>query len=223
MDLSIIIINYNTKDITLECIKSVNYNTKGVSFEIILVDNASSDGSVAAFEKLAKNLKSFRLIKNKRNIGFGPANNQGMKIAKGDFILLLNSDTLVGRGVIAKIVDFLRKNPKVGAATCALRNKDGSMQGTGGSFPTLFKVFAWMYFLEDLPIVDKLIKPFHPVHGQSPFYKGEEEVAVRRQQDWITGAFMILPKEIIKKVGIFDEDYVYGRGGVLLPHKASWL
>lgn len=207
LDLSVIIINYNTKKITEDCIKSIVRNTQGIDYEIIAVDNASIDGSVESLENLKKKISGLILIRNKQNRGFGPGNNQGIRIAKGEFILLLNTDTLIHDNVLSEIVDWMRKNEKVGVATCALKNQDGSLQGTGGYFPTLFRVFAWMFFLEDIPLLDALIKPFHPVHGQSPFYKGTRQFINEREQDWVTGAFLLTRKDVINQVGYFDEDF----------------
>jgi GT2 family glycosyltransferase len=148
-----------------------------------------------------------RIIANKNNAGFGIANNQGAKIAKGKYLLFLNSDTLLKKNVLGEMVLWTNKNPKVGVSTCALRNLDGSLQGTGGYFPNLFKVFAWMFFLEDIPFVDRLIKPFHPMHPQSPLYKGEGFFKKAHQRDWVTGAFLLTRKDIFDEAGGFDEDY----------------
>ena len=206
MDLSIIIINFNTVKITKECLDSIRNKTKDIKYEIIVVDNASSDGSLQMLEKYSQRYK-IKIIKNKTNRGFGPGNNQGLKISKGDFILLLNTDTIIHDDVLSQVYSFMRANKNIGIATCALRNMDGTLQGSGGYFPTLFKVFAWMFFLEDIPYLDSLIKPFHPVHGQSPFYKGTNIFTKKHQQDWVTGAFMMIRKKVIEQIGYFDEDY----------------
>lgn len=206
MDLSIIIINFNTVSITKECLDSIRKNTKGITYEIIVVDNASTDGSKDMLKKYSRRF-GIKVIMNKINRGFGPGNNQGIKISKGDFILLLNTDTIIHDEVLSKMCSFLKGNKKIGIATCALRNKDGSLQGSGGYFPTLFKVIAWMFFLEDVPLLDSLIKPFHPVHGQSPFYKGTNIFTKKHQQDWVTGAFMMIRRKVCKQIGSFDEDY----------------
>lgn len=207
MDLSIIIVNYNTKKITSDCIKSIIKKTRGIKYEIIVVDNASQDGSVEVLESLTKKIPNLKLIKNRQNLGFGKGNNQGMKVAEGEFILLLNTDTIIHNNALGEMISFMRKKDKIGVATCALMNKDGTLQGTGGYFPTLFRVFAWMFFLEDIPLLDLLIKPFHPIHGQSPFYKGEGLFRKAHQQDWLTAAFFIIRREVIEAVGHFDEDY----------------
>jgi GT2 family glycosyltransferase len=206
MDLSIIVINYNTKKITKDCLDSIVKNTKNLKYEIVVVDNASKDGSVEMLRKLVKKYP-LRLIPNKKNLGFGKGNNQGIKLAKGKYILLLNTDTLINDNVLKEIVDWMEKHPKVGVSTCALRNADSSLQGTGGYFPNLSKVFAWMFFLEDLPFLDRLIKPFHPMHAQSPFYKGEGFFEKSHEQDWVTGAFLLTRRKVIDEVGFFDKDY----------------
>lgn len=206
-DLSIIIVNFNTKEITRECIESIIEKTSGLNYEIIVIDNASSDGSVQTLKDLTKSLPNLRLILNKDNLGFGKGNNQGFKIAKGEFILLLNTDTKILDNVLGEMVIWMRNHPKVGVSSCALKNKDGSVQGTGGYFPHLTKVFAWMFFLEDLPILDKLIKPFHPMHGQSPFYKGEGLFKIELERDWLTGAFFLMRRKVYEQVGLIDKDY----------------
>jgi len=207
MELSIIIINFNTKKITSDCLKSIVKMTKGIDYEIIVVDNASKDGSVQMLESLRKKIPNLKLINNRENKGFGPGNNQGLRIAKGNYILLLNTDTIIHDNVLSEITSWMDANPDAGIVTCALKNRDGSLQGTGGYFPTLTRVFSWMFFIEDIPLLDSLIKPFHPVHGQSPFYKGISFFQNKHQQDWITGAFMLMRSEVVKQVGYFDEDY----------------
>lgn len=206
IDLSIIIVSYNTKKLTRECIESVVKFTKGIAYEFLVMDNASRDGSVKMLTKLARKLP-LTLVANKENVGFGAGNNQGMKRAKGRYLLLLNSDTVVKDNVLGEMVDWMEKHPQAGIASCALRNADGSLQGTGGYFPTLFKVFAWMFFLEDVPLLAKLIKPYHPMHPKSPFYKGEDFFTQSHQRDWVTGAFFLFRKEVLSDVGLFSQDY----------------
>ena len=206
MDLSIIIVNFNTKKILGECLESIIKTTKKIKYEIIVVDNDSKDGSLVLLKKLAQK-HPVRIIVNKKNAGFGIANNQGAKIAKGKYILFINSDILVKKNVLGEMVLWSEDNPKVGVSTCALKNSDNSLQGTGGYFPDLFKVFAWMFFLENIPLVDRIIKPFHPMHPQSTIYKGEGFFKKAHQRDWVTGAFLLTRKDIFDKAGGFDVDY----------------
>jgi GT2 family glycosyltransferase len=206
IDVSIIIVSFNTKKLTRETIESVVRNTKGINYEFLVIDNDSKDGSVEILRELTQKL-SMTLIENHDNVGFGYANNQGMKKAKGRYLLLLNSDTKVESNVLGEMVGWMDKNPKVGISSCALRNADRTLQGTGGYFPSLFKVFAWMFFLEDIPFLSKIIKPYHPMHPNSPFYKGEELFKKEDERDWLTGAYFLIRREAFKEVGFFDKDY----------------
>ncbi len=203
MDLSIIIPSYNTKDLITSCVKSIIKHTSGLKYEIIVVDNASTDKSVEVLKKQ----KKVNLIENNKNLGFAGANNIGYKESKGEYILFLNSDTLLRNNLLKEMIDWMKKNPDVGAASCTLKNSDGSLQATGGYFPTLTRVIAWMFFLDDIPGVNMFIKSFHPMGNKSPiknisFYKKEREI------DWLTGAFMLTRKNILDKLkGPWDESY----------------
>ena len=206
VDLSIIILSYNTKKLLEKCINSIFRNTKNISFEVIIVDNASTDGSKELIDMVSRK-NNVSAILNNKNLGFAKANNQAIVKSKGRHILLLNSDTLLKNNVLGEMTKWMNNHPKVGILTCALKNKDGSLQGTGGYFPTLFRVFAWMFFLDDIPFIDRIIKPFHPMHGQSPFYKGEYFFKKEEQRDWITGAYFFIRSELTQEVGLLDEDY----------------
>lgn len=203
IDLSIIIVSYNTKKITLECVKSVIQYTKEVSFEIIIIDNNSSDESVSAIAKL--NNSKIKIIQNTENKGFGRANNQGIKEAKGRYVLFLNSDTLLEGTVLDRMIMWMDERPDIGISSCKLLNKDHSVQGTGGYFPTLPRVFSWMT-IQDLPFVDSIIKPFHPMKEKS-FIKGDTFYTSPKELDWVTGAFMLVRSEVFDSVSGFDNDY----------------
>ncbi len=207
MDLSIVILSYNTKTVLKDCIDSILKNSLGLSYEIIVVDNASKDGSVAMLSSFVRKEKRVRFILNKVNVGFAAGNNQGISVAKGKVVLLLNSDTLVNDNCLGEMVSWLERHKDVGAMSPALKNKDASFQGTGGYFPTLVRVFLWMFFLDDIPFMDFFIKPYHPMHAQSPFYKGTRNYLHASEIDWITGAFMMIRKEALEEVGGLDEDY----------------
>lgn len=201
MDLSVIIVSFNTRKLLVSCIESVLKNTKGIKFEIVVVDNNSEDDSAEAAKKLGA-----VVIKNSSNAGFATANNQGLKIAKGEYILFLNSDTEINNNVLGEMLVWMKENPMVGVATPALKNKDGSLQATGGFFPSLASVFSWMT-IQDFPFVDGFIKPFHPLHSKSFFSKGDSFYKNKRELDWVTGAFLLTKKEIMDKVKGWDEDY----------------
>ncbi len=215
--LSIIIVSYNTCDLTVNCIKSV-LKDKGLTFdldkisnnnlipaEIIVIDNNSKDDSI----KKLKNLKKIILIENKNNSGFGKANNQGLKIAQGNYVLFLNSDTIILHSAISQSLDWLSSHPEASTCTAQLLNKDKTIQASGGYFPNLLNVLTWCLSLDDLPLVNKIIKPIHP-HTPN-FYTHDKFYTSDHQQDWVTGAFMLTRKPILNKTKGFDENYfMYG-------------
>lgn len=199
-DLSVIVLSYNTKDLTIGCVNSVVRYTRGISYEIIVVDNGSTDGSVEKISKLKLRYKDLVAVFSKKNLGFTGGNNLGIKRAGGRYILLLNSDTYLSENTLGKMINFMDENPAVGIATCSLRNPDGTIQKTGGFFPTLPRVFTWMSFLDDVPGLSSFLKLVHP-HPESGFFNRDHE------QDWITGAFFMIRKEVVDQVGLLDEDY----------------
>lgn len=195
--LSIIVVSYNTKEYLKQCLDSI-YGAESVSaseYEIIVVDNASNDESA---QMVKKNFPAVDLIVNEQNLGFAAASNQGIKQAKGRYILLLNPDTIVLDDALEKMIDFMDAHPELGISSCQLLNEDRSLQPTGGYFPDLLRVFAWMFFLDDLPLITGF---FHSYHPQPSFYQKE------RQLDWVTGAFLFIRKEVVKKIGLLDEDF----------------
>jgi GT2 family glycosyltransferase len=215
--LSIIIISYNTSKITTDCIKSI-LQDKGLVFdlskinnqniiptEIIVIDNNSKDDSVSQIKKI----HSIKLIANKFNGGFGKANNQGLKIAKGKYILFLNSDTIILHSAISQSLNWLCSHPEVSTCTAQVLNKDKTIQASGGFFPNILNVLTWCFNLDDLPLVNKIIPPLHP-HTPN-FYTRDKFYLKDHQQDWVTGAFMLVRNSHLKTTHGFDENYfMYG-------------
>lgn len=204
IDLSIILIA-SKSDYILGCIESLIPALEGIKNEIILIDNASVD---RVDKKIEKIFPKVRILRRETNGGFGENNNMGIKIASGKYALLLNDDTkITDKNIFKDMILWMDKHPKVGISGCALTNPDGiTLQGSGGYYPTLFRVFAWMAFIDDIPAVDKLVKPYHPMHGQS-FYKGSGYFTSPHNQDWVTGAFFLMRKSALDEVGMFDEDF----------------
>ncbi len=202
--LSIIIVSYNTSQLTIDCLRSV-FADKGLSdipFEVIVIDNASTDDSV----KLLKKLKyPITLIENKTNLGFAKANNQGFAKSSGNYILLLNSDTIILHSAISQAITWLSAHPEGSMCTAQLLNKDKSIQPSGGFFPNLVNTFCWSLGIDDLPLLNLLIPPIHPhspdFYTHDPFFKKDHP------QDWLTGAFILTRREIFEKTGGFDENY----------------
>lgn len=194
--LSIILVSYNTEKLTKVCLDSIYKYTKDISFEVVVVDNDSHDDSLKMLSKFSKKYSNFKLIKEKKNHGFSKGNNIGFENSKGKYILLLNSDTEFKSSFLDKIINYIDQNPKVGVLSCALANPDGSLQVSGGYFPTLNRVALWMT-IQRLPYLDKVFKPFHPKYA----------FTTKQEVDWVTGAFFLTRREIINKIGFLDEKY----------------
>lgn len=194
-DLSVIIVNWNTKDFLSRCIESIKTKTKKISYEIIVVDNFSSDGSPGMVEET---FPEVTLIRNNRNAGFGRANNQGLDKARGKHILFLNSDVSVNENCLDEMFDFMEKNPAVGASACKLTFPDGSLQHSCRKFPS-FKVYSLM--LLGLRFLFPKMKIFRE------YLMLDWDHADIREVDQIMGSFMFMRKDVIDQVGSFDERY----------------
>jgi GT2 family glycosyltransferase len=203
MVLSVIVVSYNTKKLLKQCLDSVFKYTKSINFEVVVIDNASHDGSPAMVEKSFPQVK---LIKSKKNLGFAAANNRGIKKARGRYILLLNSDIILRENSIKKMIGWMEKKKKVGISSCQLVHDDGSLQRTGGYFPDLLRIFNWMFFIDDLPFIKELIKPFHP-HEPQTGWLSSQYFQKQHFQDWVTGAFFLIRKEVVEQIDGLDEKF----------------
>src|SRR5262249_29324849 len=134
LDLSIIIVNWNGKDLLTRCLRAVESTVKKVSYETYVVDNASTDGSQ---DMVRRDFPNVKLIANTKNVGFAVANNQAMKVVEGRYVLLLNSDAFVKDNTIDYMVDFMDKHPEAGMSSCKLVYADDSLQRSCATFPTL--------------------------------------------------------------------------------------
>jgi N-acetylglucosaminyl-diphospho-decaprenol L-rhamnosyltransferase len=197
--LSVIIVNWNVRELLRACLHSVLRELDGRAgdAEIIVVDNASSDGSA---EMVAREFPGARLIANAGNVGFGAANNQGFAVSRGRFVLLLNPDTIVLQGAFDRLLDALEAVPEVAALGCRLLNADGTLQKwTAGAFPTLANVACHYLFLNWLL----------PGVLRSSLYL-DRDLAEDTDVDWVSGACMLLRRERLGE-RIFDEAYfMYG-------------
>lgn len=199
MDVSFIIVNWNTKKLLEQAIASIYKHAKDINYEIIVVDNASTDGSA---EHVKRKFPKVKLIINNQNLGFAKANNQAIKIAKGEFIFLLNSDAYLIDESLKNLITRARQIPNLGAIAPQILNEDRSIQQSVGYNPDLVRVILWMSFIDDLPFGD-FLKPYHVDHDR--FYKKEHKV------DWITGAAFMIPRNVIAKVGLLDANiFMYG-------------
>jgi GT2 family glycosyltransferase len=194
--LSIIIVNYNVQDFLMHTLESVQRAVVDISHEIFVVDNASVDGSV---ETVKNRFPSVNLIENKRNVGFAAANNQAMKISAGEFIVLINPDTVVQEDTFSRLIDFMDDHPDAGAATCKILNPDGSFSvDSRHSIPTPMTAF-WKQ------VGFHRIFPKSKTFGRYNLtYLDENEIY---PVDAISGSFMFIRRAAFEEVGYLDEDY----------------
>lgn len=190
-DLTVIIVSFNTKKLTLAAVDSVKRGAGKSSFEIIVIDNDSKDGSLEALQKLKK-AKQVRLIANSSNTGFAFANNQGIKIAKGKHVLLLNSDTVCKDGSLDKLVKFANKTKDAGVVASRLLNADGSIQDSVVRFPSV-KNAILQYWFGKKGLFDK----YAP--------KGSKPVVVESA----VGASFLMTQRALNKLGGLDEKYFF--------------
>lgn len=200
MDLSVIIVNYNTKDLLKQTIQSVIDNTKDIEYEIFVTDNASSDGSV---EMLKKEYTQVKLIESKDNLGFPKGNNIAIKRASGKYILLLNSDTKVIGNCLQNCVKYMDEHSHIGALGCKVELPSGKLDhACKRGFPT---PEASLYYLLKL---NKLFPEKKKFGKYTMSYVKDDEVA---PVDSIMGAFMMIPKKVVDEVGMLDEEFfMYG-------------
>ena len=197
MTLTIGIVNYNTKKDLRRCIKSILDNPPDCNYNVIIVDNDSKDGSKEFLRKI-KN-KNITCIINEKNVGFGKACNQIAKITSNSYILFLNPDVETTENSINKLIDFLKKNNKIGAVTGKLLYPNKSFQLSCRQFPTIFKVlFGRESFL-------RKVSPNNIISKQ--YLMTELDYDKTQFPDWARGAVMLFKTELFKKIGGFDERF----------------
>jgi len=190
MDLSIIIVNWNTGAFLLQCLESLYQGVGDTATEVWVVDNGSADGSGAA---VRERFPEVILIENPMNLGFGRASNQAMRRSKGMYMLLLNPDTRVTPGAIGRLLSFMETHPGAGVAGAQLLNADGTKQNSIANFPSLAtellnkSLLRWL-FPKKFP-------------GKERNYQEPMEV------DSVIGACMMVRREAVNQVGWLDEDY----------------
>ncbi len=200
MDLSVVIVSYNTCNLTLECLQSVYRETFGIDFEVIVVDNASSDGSPDA---ISSNYPSVHLLRIDNNIGFAQANNLAIKEALGRSILLLNPDTVVLDGAIQKLLGFARSHPEAGICGGRTLFADRSLNPDSCfGKPTVWSSFC---FGLGLSSIFKKNRWFNP-EGLGGWSRNTV-----REVDIVTGCFFLIRKDLWNQLGGFDPlFFMYG-------------
>lgn len=193
MKLSIIIVSWNVKDLLKTCLASIFINVSGFDFEVIVVDNASSDGTP---EMIGLEYPRVKFIQNKENLGFGKANNVGLRQATGEYLLFLNDDTEINDNIFSKLFSKFEVDQKLGMIGCKLLNQDNSIQPSVRNFPKLKDQAVILTKLHNLN--PKLICNY----TQENFDYNKEQEA-----DQVMGAFMLTKKSILDEVGDFDEKF----------------
>ncbi|OGE34506.1 hypothetical protein A3H85_00850 [Candidatus Daviesbacteria bacterium RIFCSPLOWO2_02_FULL_40_8] len=194
--LAIIILSFNTKEITLNCISSIISNPPKKSYEIVVVDNASTDQTVS---EIKQRFKTVKILENKENLGFSAGNNKALKSISAEYYLLLNSDTKILPNSLDNLILFADTHTEYGVISCKLLNPNKAFQPNSGELPKPFNTFLWLANLD-------ILFPGWSYQARSDsYYQDGKEVG------WVSGSVMLIKDEVIKKVGVLDENiFMYG-------------
>lgn len=207
MDLSIIIVNWNSNGYLRKCVASILAETRGLEFEIIIIDSASFDGSE---EMVRREYPQVKFIQSEENLGFSKSNNLAFRSATGEFVLFLNPDTEVVGSAIAALCQALKTESKAGAVAAKLLNSDGTLQTSCiQAFPTI---------LNQLFCAEALRRQFprSRMWGMAPLFEsGTKPVTVEA----ISGACVMLPRRLLETIGVFSEDYFMYAEDIDLSYK----
>jgi GT2 family glycosyltransferase len=194
-ELSASVVSYRTPGLLRQCLEALAGERNRVDLDVTVVDNASRDGSA---EMVETQFAWVKLVRNKRNVGFGAAHNQLLRGASGRYVLVLNSDTRVERGALRKLVDFMDAHPRVAVAGPKLRYPDGSVQPSRRRFPT-----AATLFLESTQL-----QRFWPDNAVlRRYYVADRSDDETQDVDWLAGACLCVRRTAIDEVGLFDERF----------------
>ena len=197
MKLSIIILCWNDLKVIGDCLKSIYTTTRSTEFEIIVSDNGSTDGSV---EFIRSQYPQVRVIENGRNLRFAKANNVGIRESRGEYVLILNPDTIIHEGTLDKLLPLADSHLEGGAFGCKVLNADGSYQGCARPLPSLRG--EWIGALR-LNVLAYLSDWFQP--GIYVTWQGETQ----RKVGWLAGCFILMRGDLLKRLGGFDEQFFY--------------
>ncbi len=201
MDLSIIIVSYNSENTIKDCIDSVLNTIKKHSFEIIVSDNSENEITNELISKEYGKNSKLVYIKNDSNLGFSKANNVGIKQSKGEFVLFLNPDTKVYEKTVDGMIEFMKKNPDCGVSTCFVELPGGKLdQASHRGFPTPLRSLSYFTGLSKFFSKNKLLG------GYSMLYKNMEET---HEIDSAAGSFMLVPRKVGNRIKWWDEDYFF--------------
>ena len=196
MDLSIIIVNYHHSHMLVDCLESVNRTIQKIQFEVILVDNSSKDDGL---ESILKRYPETQLINNPKNVGFARANNQGAKIASGDFLLFLNPDTTMIEDAVESMLDYIRSDSSIGILGPKVLNPDQTTQFSCRKFPTV-----WSGLFNRYSLTTRL---FPNNRYSRDYLMLDYDHNSIRSVDWVSGCCMMMSESTLKKASGFDENY----------------
>ncbi len=200
LDLSIVIVNWNTRVLLRQCLASIKEDVGALHVELIVVDNASRDDSV---DMVWREFPDVRLLVNARNVGFARANNQAMRVAHGRYVMLLNSDTIVRLGALPAMVRYMDGHPAVGALGPRLLNGDGTVQPSAHPFPDVARDTLRIAGASTWSLLRRLSR--RPSSGAAA-----PASARTGPVDWLVGACLVVRREAIEGAGVLDEGYFFG-------------
>jgi hypothetical protein len=197
MKLSVIILCWNDRKVIEACLESIYSTTHSNEFEVIVSDNGSTDGSV---EFIRGSYPQVHVIENGRNLRFAKANNVGIRASRGEYVLILNPDTIVHDGTLDRMIGFADEHPEVGAFGCRVLNADGSYQVSAQPFASFKGEWIAALYLRWLGRVN--------LWFTSDVYPGWRGTT-QRQVDWVVGCFILVRGDVLKSIGGFDEQFFY--------------
>ncbi|MBU1148904.1 glycosyltransferase family 2 protein [Patescibacteria group bacterium] len=197
LNLSIVIVNWNVKDLLEQCLTSIFDHTTDLNFEVIVVDNASPDQADLT-GMMKQQFPEVKYIPNNKNLGFARANNQAIVLGQGEFVLLMNPDTELRENSLLRMVNFMRQNEEVGISGCKILNTDHTVQPSIRKFPNLFS---------QILIMLKLHHFFVNISALRNYFQKDFDYNLSQAVDQVRGAFFMMRKTMIDKVGVLDDKY----------------
>lgn len=196
-DASVILVSFNTRDLLRECIQALQRGADGIAYETIVVDNASRDASA---DMVAIEFPEVRLIRSETNLGFAAANNRAFEVSRGRYIVLLNSDAFVRPGALRLSIEHMDADPRTGLAGGRLVGRDGSLQPSGRMFPSP---------LNNLLTMSGLAAKFPKSRFLGRMDRTWADPLAPAQVDWIPGAYSIVRRAVLDRIGFFDERFFF--------------
>jgi GT2 family glycosyltransferase len=209
MKLSIVIICWNDWKVIENCLDSIFKGQPQFAFEVIVSDNGSTDGSV---EKIGNRFPLVRIVENRANLGFARGNNAGIREARGEYVLILNPDTIVHDGSLDRWIAFADQHPEAGAFGCRVLNPDGSYQESARPFPTVRRCLIAALCLRPLGYLGRAL-----LSDRYEGWKGETE----RKIDWQSGCCVMLRGDLLRRLNGFDDQFFYHFEEVDLCYRVS--